>query len=143
MSSTVGDTHSREFAAAMKGLPDILAFIRSMTSLLTDNDDFLFRTRLACEEAIVNIIKHSCGKKPGAKILVQGLIEANSIIIRIQDPGPPFDPVQFYQMSQNGDNEIAIGVRLMMKSADTIEYARVDSVNHLSLYFMSSISKVH
>jgi serine/threonine-protein kinase RsbW len=55
------------------------------------NNNSLFATRLALEEALVNAIKHGNQLDPAKKVIVEARVTANRVEIEIEDQGPGFD----------------------------------------------------
>ena len=92
---------------------------------------------LAFEEALVNIINHAYPDGEG-DILVACLKDPDKgFTIRIEDSGPPFDPLQMDSPDTTlGIEERAIGglgIHLIKKFASDLDYQRAGGKNVLTL----------
>ncbi len=86
------------------------------------------KMRLACEEAIVNIIEHSYLGK-GGKIELEVAKEDGEVMVKIIDQGPPFNPLTHTGKKK----EIGgAGLLLMKGYVEKILYERVKGKNILT-----------
>ncbi len=94
--------------------------------------------RLAVEEAVVNVINHAYPEEPG-DVTLGCTLEGGRMVIRITDEGIPFDVSTHRDPDMGGDvDERAIGglgIYLLRKLADSMEYAREEDRNVLILHF--------
>jgi anti-sigma regulatory factor (Ser/Thr protein kinase) len=137
MSSTAGKKISRDFLANIENLHEILFLIDEAGSLLITEKSVLYKIRLGCEEAVVNIIKHGYASGNQGIIHIECWIEGGKLMIVLEDNGVAFNPLEYsksltsIQRPENG----GMGIQLMLKAADRIHYLREGNKNHLSLTF--------
>lgn len=131
----VGKTNAKEYLAQMGNLEEMLSFIKAFC--FPSQTAFLNKITLACEEALVNVIRHGYEKEKAGTIWIECLKEKDGISINFIDLGIPFNPESHFNKisAKNDSPKSGLGVRLMMKSADKVSYERKDGKNRLSLYF--------
>lgn len=98
------------------------------------------RTSYACQlavgEACENIIKHAYGSESTRPIEVVVLAECGKLTIELVDDGPPFNVAQkpVKNNVQVDDPPIGgLGLRIIHKVMDRVEYHRLGNQNHLKL----------
>ena len=117
---------------------EILGWVHSQVDEKSLFPQEIRKIELALEEAIVNVIEHSYNK-PGGEIDITLLDEKpGELIFIIKDAGPPFDPLAYTEMIQAenlvGDEERGgLGVLLMCRAMDRVNYQREDNHNVLTL----------
>lgn len=104
------------FPAKLESLHDMLDFVASFC------DDL--KIRLAVEEALVNIIRHS---QTEGMIHIACESSQDAFSILIMDRGIPFDPTQVFE---EGEGK---GILLMKKLMDRIDYQRKNGENILRM----------
>ncbi|MBD3334806.1 MAG: hypothetical protein GF355_04765 [Candidatus Eisenbacteria bacterium] len=91
--------------------------------------------RLALREAATNIVEHSLGGDPGARILFEIDAGGNELRLRLRDKGPPFDPAA--QAARPPDpEELAeggYGLFIIRSLVDDIAYDTDEEGNTLTL----------
>lgn len=96
----------------------------------------VFSMRLAIEEAIVNAIKHGNQRDASKKVRVEWAVNAERIVVSVEDEGPGFDPgnVPDCTADENLDKPSGRGIMLMRNFLTAIEYNdkgnRVTLVKH-------------
>jgi serine/threonine-protein kinase RsbW len=101
-------------------------------------DDVAFTMTLALEEAVVNIISHGFADVPQPhEIRVRLDTGGANLIAEVYDNGRPFDPTlaQLPDISQPLDRRDpgGLGIELMRRMVDRIDYSSSDSGNTLRL----------
>jgi anti-sigma regulatory factor (Ser/Thr protein kinase) len=100
---------------------------------LTPN--LLHDLNLALEEAVTNIISHGYSDHAEHQILVRIRIDSGVVITEVQDDARPFNPLTApdADVTTPLDERTAggLGIHLMRKSMDQIEYQRLENRNLL------------
>lgn len=103
----------------------------------------IFQCELAFEELVTNVINHAyAGREPAsAPVDVVVAIEPDQrdeIMIRVEDDGPPFDPVQAPDRPLPASIAEArvggLGLRFIRASTTRIAYERVDGRNRVTVH---------
>lgn len=91
------------------------------------------RLRLAVEEAVANVINY--GQASAITLLVA--LEADRLVLTIEDDGLPFDPTQgsSTDLSVPADQRPpgGLGIILMQRMSDSLSYLRIDGRNVLRI----------
>jgi anti-sigma regulatory factor (Ser/Thr protein kinase) len=97
----------------------------------------LHETQLAVEEHLTNILKYGFADEGEHQIRVQVLAGPTELRIAVEDDGRPFDPLKHSppDLSQPLDKRPVggLGIHMMRKSMDQIEYRRADGKNVLTM----------
>ena len=99
----------------------------------------LHNIELACEEALVNIIKHGFPKHQGHIILHSHIPSTKAgIEIVISDDGIAFNPLEYIKhppSKTKGESQQlgGYGIYLILNLMDKVEYKRKDNLNTLIL----------
>jgi len=99
--------------------------------------------QLACEEWFINVVRHGFGEnaadraeKPHIRISAFPA-RPGEIALRLVDNGPAFNPLEYPDPDLNlpaGERPIGgLGIYLIKKLADSIEYRRHEGQNQLTL----------
>jgi anti-sigma regulatory factor (Ser/Thr protein kinase) len=95
----------------------------------------LHEVQLAVEEHLTNILKYAFEDQDEHRIRVRALPEATELRIEVEDDGRPFDPLKHPppDLSQPLDARPVggLGIHMMRKCMDRIEYRRADEKNIL------------
>jgi len=123
--------------AQVENLADLRRFVREEAAALGAGEETICDLELAVDEAACNIICHGYDRRGG---IVQIAVErdGDSLIIRLRDQAPPFDPTRhplpdvtlpLEQRKLGG-----LGIFLILKSVDRVTY-RIppDGGNELTL----------
>ena len=91
------------------------------------------RIALACEEIFVNIVEYSQTEL----ICVLMSKNADSLTVRFEDKGKPFDPLAEMPSEKDFDDydQGGMGIRLVTKIADSVRYARIGEKNIITMVF--------
>ncbi len=125
----------KSFPAKLQNLYSILVWIKERISkFLTQKE--LEKMELACEEVIVNVIKHGYKKKIGS-INIE-IIVNKTVTINFKDKGSPFNPIAKKKKIDtkaplNKRKAGGLGILLIYKCVDEVLYERKASYNILSL----------
>ena len=122
----------KKFRAELDELPSMLAWIREQ--LFGFPDRTLLKIELACEEAIVNIIRHA--KTESLEIEVQ-VVPKSHAAITFADKGPPFNPLEpsapDLTLSLEEREPGGLGLFLIRQNMDELSYARKENRNHFTM----------
>jgi sigma-B regulation protein RsbU (phosphoserine phosphatase) len=94
---------------------------------------------LATEELLANVVMHAYGGQPGGRAFVGVRMLPEEILIRFEDVGPPFNPLE--RPGPDLDAPIAerpvggLGLVLVRHLVERWEYARVDETNVVTLHW--------
>jgi len=92
---------------------------------------------LAIEEIVANCIKYAYDDANEHIIEIELKLSADDLTLTVTDDGHPFNPLEFPPPNTNlplEDRPIGgLGIHLLRKSSDRMEYARVESKNQLTL----------
>jgi serine/threonine-protein kinase RsbW len=103
----------------------------------------LYKANLVLEEVLTNIVKYGFEDSDEHEITVLLSINDDDLAIRFEDDGREFDPLAIpppaMKKSLEDTNEGGLGVYLVRKSVDSIEYCRDQSRNILETRISLSI----
>lgn len=100
-------------------------------------DSFIFDVRLACEEALINAIKHGNKNQKDKKIVVNFDITDKSVVISVEDEGQGYnyqqlpDPRHVSNLLRTGGR----GLFLIRKMMDKIEFNEKGTKITMTKYF--------
>ena len=128
--------------ASLESVPEIGKYVKGKALESGLDQKSSLQLCLAVEEIAVNIIHHS---SRGEENRIETIIEKtpDSIIIRLLDTGIEFNPLSAPAPDISGDvmeREIGgLGIFLVKKMVDQVNYQRINDQNHLILkkYFQS------
>ncbi|MBR4622043.1 MAG: SpoIIE family protein phosphatase [Ruminococcus sp.] len=117
-------------------LPSEMSSLDRMRSLLLELASGCKSKRhiaLACEEIFVNIVEYSKTER----ICVLMSRSANSLTVRFEDTGEPFDPLSEMPSEKDFDDydQGGMGIRLVTKIADGVRYSRIGGKNIITMVF--------
>jgi serine/threonine-protein kinase RsbW len=102
--------------------------------------DLSFAVQVCLEEAVANIIMYSAAQDDRLKIVVEVERGDQTLIVRIEDNGSAFDPIQFPQPPVPASLAEAkvgnFGIHLIRSFVSGMHYERRDSRNHLTMQFV-------
>lgn len=127
-----------EYKAHLENLAGMMAFIHDQAKGCGFEASKLHCIELACEEALVNIIKHGYPKTPGQITLHCNMISGKGIEIIISDQGIPFNPLNHIKKPSKATNIESkplggYGIHLILQLMDDVKYQRMDNFNCLTL----------
>ncbi len=129
-----------ELRSDLSELPRLSAFVRTVGRDGGLDSDRMFALELCLEEAVANIIVHGRSENATDKrISVMISNEAQTLVVRIEDDGPSFDPTVVETRAVPASLEEAevggLGVHLVRELTSDIRYERVENRNQLTLIF--------
>lgn len=92
---------------------------------------------LAVDEALANVILHSCGNRSGVMIDISIAADDEKVQVTLRNKGSYFDPATFPRPDiethlRNGTRP-SLGIHLMKKILDDMQYSHNDGLNELVL----------
>lgn len=94
---------------------------------------------VALDEILSNIVRHGHGPGPDASIEVTVALTADGLQVTVADDGPEFDPLQLPEPDLTSPLDErrpgGLGVHLVRRLMDRVEYARFDGRNHLVITY--------
>ena len=119
-------------------LPRLEAFVERFAENEGFDPNELYRLNLALDELFTNTIEHGfAGREQEADIEVAMRREGDTIVVRYEDNGPEFNPLEATQQ----DTELdllerpigGLGLQLIASSFDAVTYERIDDRNVTTL----------
>lgn len=104
------------------------------------SDSFLLDVRLACEEAVINAIKHGNKTSPGKTVNISCDVKEGAVVITVEDEGRGFD----YQNLPNPTEEENVfkgcgrGLFLIHHAMDKVEFNSSGNKITMTKYFSKS-----
>jgi serine/threonine-protein kinase RsbW len=106
----------------------------------------IFRLQLVVEEAVTNIIQNAYLATDDHTIIVNLMVQENTIHVSIKDDGVAFDPLRHPEVVLPSNLEEAqvggLGIHLMRRYTDTCNYQRKDNLNILTLIICDQKAKI-
>ncbi len=125
------------FLASPDQLPIILNYLREQLHTTPEIDKEILEFTLATEEALANIIAYAYPKNVPGAVEITIDKQPSSYAVTLKDWGQPFNPNIAYHPPKNTSIEElpigGLGMHLMHKCADEVEYKRVADANELTL----------
>jgi anti-sigma regulatory factor (Ser/Thr protein kinase) len=125
--------------ATLENLPACLSVVHDCAAQTGFDHKRIVEVEIAAEEALVNVIRYAYDDPGGYVEIRCGKDNDKSLVVEIRDEGPPFDPLALTPPEVVGgiaERRIGgLGVHIMRRLADTVEYAREGSFNRLLLRF--------
>ncbi len=117
-------------------MPDLREFVSQVGRKYGLTSKLINTFKLAVDEAATNIIEHAY-RDQQSHITIQAIVKKKSITIVLIDQGPFFDPnwaeePDLLNSAETGDRP-ALGIFLLRKLIDKIDYLRTDAGNELRL----------
>jgi anti-sigma regulatory factor (Ser/Thr protein kinase) len=129
---------TRRLPARLESLPALLDFMAGFARECGCLPAAVSRVELAAEEALVNVIHHA-GAGDGEVEVSCETPDGATLIVRISDRGMPFDPLAAAEPQLGGNlagRQVGgLGIALMRRMANGIEYRRDQDRNILTLTF--------
>jgi len=127
--------------ARIENIPEFISFINCCAKEKGFEAESLGRIQLAVEEALVNVVVHAYAGSEGDVEICCLRTEPQVLTCEIRDNGPFFDPLSLPQpdlLAGVAERRIGgMGVFLVRKMADQVQYRRENSTNILSLTFLN------
>jgi sigma-B regulation protein RsbU (phosphoserine phosphatase) len=119
---------------SMDDIGRLLPFITDVAQCAGIDEKEMKRLRLAVEESVANIINYG----GATSITLQATVEDGQLVLTIDDDGQPFDPTEgsSTDLSVPADQRPpgGMGIIMLHKMTDGLEYQRVDGHNRLTLH---------
>jgi serine/threonine-protein kinase RsbW len=101
------------------------------------SDVTLFDIELVLEEALMNVIWHAYGGRPGQRIGLCVRVQTEQVVIELDDDGIAFDPLAApppaLPTSISEARPGGLGLRLLRERAATVAYRRQGARNRLDV----------
>lgn len=127
----------RTFPAQLDQLSAIGEFVTAAARQTTMGDRDVFAIQMAVDEAATNIILHGYAGRPGGSIRLACWQEGDDLVIEVRDQGEPFDisevPEPDLHAPLEDRREGGLGVFLMRRMMDRVEFARLGEENVLTM----------
>lgn len=129
---------SIKLPAMIEHLEKLLGFVSEHAKEQGFTSDMLKKIELASEEALVNVFNYAYPDKHDGEVEVScGLDDNNRFVIEIMDSGTPFNPLSLSEPNLTEDVSErpvgGLGIHLIKKMMDEVEYRREGDNNILSL----------
>jgi len=107
--------------------------------------EVVFWAKLACEEAVTNVIKYSFQDDGVHQIVLEAAMEAGELVLRVADDGREFNPLDARPPALDlpiEDRPIGgLGIHLLRQLTRRMEYHRTNGRNVLTLSFSLAIGE--
>jgi len=127
----------REFPAILAHLETMIDFVMRSAEKQGFDKETLGQIRLACEEALVNVVSYAYPGKEGTVEISCAPAPAGGIVIEISDRGVPFDPLSLPEPDTTLPMEQrkigGLGIYMVRKIMDDVGYRRADGRNVFTL----------
>lgn len=133
------DTHTFTINAIQTNLDQMLDFIVANAIKAGLSEQERYDVQMGCEEVLVNIIHYAYPEKSGCvDINCTHNVTFYRLLVTICDNGKAFDPLSVPEPDISVPTEKrtigGLGIYLLRKMFDRIEYNRIEEVNQLMLY---------
>lgn len=112
-------------------------FVSDVCATVHLDDDTATNVELAIEEAVVNVMNYAYPYEWEGKIHVKAYASAGKLFFEISDSGIPFDPTKAKEadisLSVQQRSIGGLGIYLIRKYMDNMEYKRIEGRNVLTL----------
>lgn len=130
--------YSLDVAPDIAEIPQLIDWVENCCSKGGVDGDTPFKLTLALEEAVANVINHAFADRPPPhRIAVELTIDGDRVGALVIDNGRPFDPTAAQEPDRTTPLESrdvgGLGIHLIRRSMDRVEYRRVDGENRLRL----------
>lgn len=128
----------REFAAEMKLLPEMLAFIGGAFAACHAGSRAENLVKVACEEVLANVLSYAYDGNPGTVEIACDFLQAQGCFtLRIADSGVPYNPLDGAMPDLDvelDERQVGgLGVYLYKTIMDEVSYSYEDGKNILRL----------
>ena len=131
-------SHHLTLAPDIAEIPRLLDWVEACCGASGVSGDIASKLALALEEAAANVINHAFGETPPPHHLAVMLtIDADRVAAEIIDNGQAFDPSAIPEPDRTlplaSRDPGGLGIHLIRKMMDRVDYHRVDGENRLKL----------
>jgi anti-sigma regulatory factor (Ser/Thr protein kinase) len=128
-----------QFPARFEHIEAICDLVERAAKVAEFDDHAQYACQLAIGEACENIICHGYKEIEDGRILVKVQASPGELTVELEDNAPPFDPSKKVKNDCCAEDlEGGLGLPILHKVMDEIEYSRYGDTNHLILRKHSS-----
>lgn len=135
LKDSASDENSTSFS--VKTMDDVINVSRTLMDFCNKvglNSRSSYLSALAAEEMAGNIIKHGALSNQNFSVDIYALKDKDHLVLRIRDDCKAFDPVQYLaQYDTHEDSFRNIGIKLVAKTAKSMNYQRLLGLNYLMI----------
>jgi len=130
---------SRAFPARSDQLASALAFIEEVCERQGVAPGDTLRLTLVVEELFTNTLMHGHRGDHASQVHIELEVRPAQLALRMADQAPAFDPLQYLASLPALDRPVeerkpgGLGLPLVAQMSETLDYARVEGFNRLSL----------
>ena len=132
-----GNLAEKTFPAQLDQLSAIADFITEAARQLHMGERDIFAVQMAVDEAVTNIITHGYPGQPDGSLDISCRKKGDDLIVEIRDRGSPFDPDEVPEPDLHTPledrREGGLGIFLMRRMMDRVEFAHLDGENVLTM----------
>ena len=118
-------------------VPRLNSFVEEVCQTVGFDQTVTMQVKLAVEEAVVNVMKYAYPPGQYGDVTIEAASNDVRLKFTIIDSGKPFDPTVQSEvdttLSAKERNIGGLGIHIMRKSMDSINYERMDNLNVLTL----------
>lgn len=114
-----------------KQLRKISPFLKDVFSETGVSDELSNKLRIGIDEAMTNAVCYAY--QDNGSISLSASFDDNKLIFVIEDDGVEFNPLSYSQDDDNPDKIGGLGISIIKKAFDTLEYRREGDTNKLQL----------
>jgi len=132
-----GNLAEKTFPAQLDQLSAIADFVTAAARLLRMGERDVFAVQMAVDEAVTNIITHGYAGQADGNVDISCWKRGDDLVIEIRDWGRPFDPDEIPEPDLHTPledrREGGLGIFLMRRMMDRVEFAHIDGENVLTM----------
>ena len=117
--------------------PRLATFIEEICMLADCDVATTMQINLAIEEAVVNVMNYAYPTGAYGEVTIDAVSDNHQLTFTIIDSGKPFDPTQRAEVDTTLSAEEraigGLGIHLMRRYMDSVDYQRLDGKNILKL----------
>jgi anti-sigma regulatory factor (Ser/Thr protein kinase) len=117
--------------------PRLATFIEEICMLADCDVATTMQINLAIEEAVVNVMNYAYPTGTYGEVTIDAVSDNHQLTFTIIDSGKPFDPTQRAEVDTTLSAEEraigGLGIHLMRRYMDSVDYQRLDGKNILKL----------
>jgi serine/threonine-protein kinase RsbW len=128
-----------ELRSELAELARVVPWVEALAGRYTIPKNTTFAINLCLEESISNVVRHGYKSNPGQTIVVDFRTSAGELIFIIEDKAPHFQPADMgIPMPQSLETMTpgGLGIPLMRRFADRVEWEPLSDGNRLTLVFL-------
>jgi anti-sigma regulatory factor (Ser/Thr protein kinase) len=121
-------------------VPSLVSATREMEGLLSEAKvppEAIYSCALALEEIFTNILRYAYGDAEAHEVRFAARLTDDHVVLEFEDDGRAFDPLAAKPPELDGPPEQrpigGLGIHLVRKIADALEYERKDGLNRLTV----------